>query len=686
MARRALAAWVILLASASVRAETIPDQLSAIRETLRTGSLNDALTQAEAVVVAAEREGDAEQLADALRVLGSVLVRLNRYDDAEPILKRALAIVEPMEPGLVLGRTYLQMARLQRFRADYIGALEWAHRAEQCFGTLRSDSDLQTTYSFFGVIYDVMGQLEQSLEWHRKGLSLARKLDDTSGVAGGLYAIGEVHRTLRDTEQALKYFKDALEFDLASGDVGDQGHSYVKIGVCHRELGQFGRARKSIQRAYELFSGAGMRRNTQWAASELASIDFREGKSARALETLTGILGQTQSEGWPRLENQVRLELAKIHLSAGDYDSSLEQIETVLDESMKQRSMRRTLDALELQANVLEAAERYDEALATFKKRYEVEHQISESMRESAIATLQSEAEFEAQAVALELAQKERQIASLALEREEATRFNGLVTLLVVLTVALLVIGRIAIARQNAFLTREVAAKTQELRKRNAELEEAYAAVDEASVTDPLTGLANRRFLERHIATDTSHSIRQHQEGSTDSADLVFFLLDIDHFKTINDRHGHAIGDKVLFELSRLLEHQFRKGDILVRWGGEEFLVVARFIHRDTAPLIAERVRRAIEAHEFERPRGPPLRCTCSIGFAPFPFIPERSGDVSWEEVVEMADEALYSVKQGPRNGWAGYFAPQSIAPVRPVSSWIPSALQTGALETIRSF
>ena len=187
----------------------------------------------------------------------------------------------------------------------------------------------------------------------------------------------------------------------------------------------------------------------------------------------------------------------------------------------------------------------------------------------------------------------------------------------------------------------------QVVRERTLELQEAYARIEEASLTDPLTRLRNRRFLEQSIAADLELAARG-------QGDLVFLLLDLDHFKSVNDTYGHAAGDAVLVQMSEVLRSVFRSSDHVVRWGGEEFLVVVRFTDRREAPDLAEKIRAAVAAHGFRLDDGTVLERTCSIGFASWPFLQERPHTVGWEEIVDLADLGLYAAKRSGRNRWVG--------------------------------
>ena len=231
-----------------------------------------------------------------------------------------------------------------------------------------------------------------------------------------------------------------------------------------------------------------------------------------------------------------------------------------------------------------------------------------------------------------------------------------------------------AIALDNASAYRQVAATlktlsaTQEqLLEKNLELERAYQALEEVSLTDQLTGLRNRRFFLRNVDADVAMSLRGYDGGQhrghqltecelQAANDLVFFMVDIDHFKEVNDRYGHAAGDAILVQMTERLREVFRESDYVIRWGGEEFLVLARATHRDDARVVAERMRRVVAEREFVLPDGVRLSKTCSIGFASFPFLPAQPRLLSWSQVVELADQGLYIAKRSGRNAWAAVY------------------------------
>lgn len=233
-------------------------------------------------------------------------------------------------------------------------------------------------------------------------------------------------------------------------------------------------------------------------------------------------------------------------------------------------------------------------------------------------------------------------------------------------------------------LERKVGERTEELRRLSAQLQQQAEVLAAHSVTDPLTGLHNRRFLNEQLPTDVARCLRQHAEARkrgeapSPDADLVFFVIDIDHFKQVNDAHGHAGGDAVLVQMRQRLQLAFRQSDHLVRWGGEEFLIVAPGLSRHRAAELAERAREAVAEAPFVLDDGARLMRTCSVGFAAYPPAPGHPSALDWPAVVDLADAALFVVKRHGRDGWLGLVDVQAAdvdavrrALARPLVDWM---------------
>ena len=193
-------------------------------------------------------------------------------------------------------------------------------------------------------------------------------------------------------------------------------------------------------------------------------------------------------------------------------------------------------------------------------------------------------------------------------------------------------------------------------RRLNLELRRTNIVLQEASLTDPMTGLRNRRYFSATIESDVSQALRSHTDGrDPHTRDLVFYLIDADNFKEVNDHYGHDVGDKVLVEMARRLSSSIRHSDVLVRWGGEEFLIVSRYTDRTEAELLAQRVLSAVADTPIGLGgSGETMYRTCSLGWAAFPWFPDNPRAISYEEVLTLADRGLHKAKQLGKNKAVG--------------------------------
>lgn len=175
-----------------------------------------------------------------------------------------------------------------------------------------------------------------------------------------------------------------------------------------------------------------------------------------------------------------------------------------------------------------------------------------------------------------------------------------------------------------------------ELRVKNIQLEELLRKVNQMAITDPMTGLFNRRRFHEVLA-DEFERARRH--GSPFS----IILMDIDHFKSVNDTCGHIVGDHVLTEISGIIRSHIRKIDTAARFGGEEFVIVLPATVKEKSVVVAERIRQEVAQHAFEGVNG---TITLSSGVAGMPDVLIDSE----KKLIRCADFALYRAKQFGRN------------------------------------
>jgi diguanylate cyclase (GGDEF)-like protein len=246
---------------------------------------------------------------------------------------------------------------------------------------------------------------------------------------------------------------------------------------------------------------------------------------------------------------------------------------------------------------------------------------------------------------AYEADKRQRQIAALEQEQRHQQRFHW----------------ALALAAAAGLAAAAVAAVSRH------HVQRAYRAMRDMAFSDPLTGLRNRRHLVDTLQQDLAQARRLRSNAGQASdlaanADVVFMMIDVDHFKAVNDVHGHAAGDAVLKQCAAVLQRQLRESDTLVRWGGEEFLVLARQAKAGEIHVLAERLRASVAAHDFVLDDGQVLRKTCSIGYACHPLHPGAAGDApaDWNDTLALADQCLYVAKASGRDLWVGVTVPDT--------------------------
>jgi diguanylate cyclase (GGDEF)-like protein len=201
----------------------------------------------------------------------------------------------------------------------------------------------------------------------------------------------------------------------------------------------------------------------------------------------------------------------------------------------------------------------------------------------------------------------------------------------------------------------EVEARTAELAERNRDMERANQQLHQVSVSDSLTGLGNRRRLH-----DEMDRLRGSQADGAPRP-FVLMVVDLDHLKPINDQFGHEGGDVVLLQIAEILRREIRAGDLIVRWGGDEFVVLCRDADLQVAAGLAERIRSRVSKQIFRIGNGLVARTSCSIGFAAAPFCPGHPELLDWQQTLSIADLALYHAKRD-RNMWIGWAATAAAA------------------------
>jgi diguanylate cyclase (GGDEF)-like protein len=237
--------------------------------------------------------------------------------------------------------------------------------------------------------------------------------------------------------------------------------------------------------------------------------------------------------------------------------------------------------------------------------------------------------------------------------------FHQTIAFRLVLGAALVLLG-LAVA---GFRIRQLRRRERELvaavESRTADLRALTEELRDLSLRDPLTGLRNRRFLFEAVSDQFASLAAQHRAMATLGAErrsgsgrdvFAVFMVDVDRFKQVNDSWGHDAGDRVLVKLSEVLRGCIRADDVLVRWGGEEFLIVLSRTDWSYPDRLAEKVRTKIAETGFDLPNGDVIHKTCSVGLATYPFFEAGPVDVDLEQLIALADYALLRAKESGRD------------------------------------
>jgi diguanylate cyclase (GGDEF)-like protein len=280
--------------------------------------------------------------------------------------------------------------------------------------------------------------------------------------------------------------------------------------------------------------------------------------------------------------------------------------------------------------DALERAGDLPGALKAYHREREISNELFEQRRQKATMELQAKYEADRKQRQIELLSRENQLKSTEIvNRRLQQRVWWL--LAVVFALAAAIVG---------ILYRKV-------RHANAQLEVKNLELKQQSSRDPLTSLYNRRHFQEFMRT---HLQVEKRGAGTSGEEIVgaLFLLDVDHFKHVNDSYGHAAGDMVLKMIADSLREILRETDMIVRWGGEEFLAFLPAIPRSGVEEIARRLLTGISTTTIEY-QNTKIKVDVSIGFAPFPLVP-ADRPLPWERAVNLVDMALYLAKAHGRN------------------------------------
>lgn len=435
-----------------------------------------------------------------------------------------------------------------------------------------------------------------------------------------LVNLGVMYSEAEEGERARVNYEQALALMARLGDFRYEAPARFNLGLMLNGQQQHAGAIPHLRRALQLLDGASggtSARQAIMAKAALARALQKTGDSVGATRVADEILAVEPGEVDAGVRQQISMLEAERRELAGDIQGALDMLASIDTATLTELNhWSVVLD----QANLLEKLGRYPEAIAMLRKAATMRETHLRNQNHERLAALEShlrdrEQRMELQRLQAETIERERQM--------QASQY--MLVAMVVLTLLLLVTGLAVLIGQ---------------RRMNRRL-------FQASRTDPLTGLANRRAMAERL-----------RGLSREATTTALLLVDIDHFKRINDEHGHDVGDEVLVAFGERLRGRAGPGSLVARWGGEEYLVVLPDADVETACVVADRLRDAL-ASPVETERGA-IVARASIGIANLP-LPGMRGSDAWHASLQLADNALYLAKRSGRDARVCYWIDDEI-------------------------
>ena len=576
------------------------------RSHLDAGQLQDAYAVDERLIALAAAQGDRPTL--ALASLGRVHKRLNDNDPAAA------------------------MALLETLAGQY-----------RSLGSAEFDASADVAY---GAIYHIMGQHDRALGHYLHCLELLQRHPGlwSPREADVRLALSRLYVNSGNARKALDITRAYREARKAAGQPlppRTEASMYYMDGRAYVALQQLAPAHAAFGRALALARSNELRALQAHVLGNIADAWLKQrryGEAERAARAAIPIAEEVKEQGAIQIAH-ANLGLALF--GQGRTAEGVHYIDRTAAELRKGGARQVLALLLEEKAAALEKAGQYRQALQTMREREAIRDSLALERRNKAFAALQEQFNAKQRAAQIERLRHENAAKDALIENRNLRL--GLASLGALLACVLAVVVSI--------LYRKSQATSRRLAELNAEL--AYR-----SARDPLTGLFNRR----------SFAERMRGRRAPDLAGDCFVLLDIDHFKRINDRYGHAAGDAVLVEVGRRLNEVVRESDMVLRWGGEEFLVHSPGVAPDQRPLLVQRILHAIAASPVVLDDSCALRISATAGAAALPLpLPLASGEAfGWEQAVALADRALYKGKEAGRNRG---FIVEDVAPATSASA-----------------
>ncbi|HJV62620.1 MAG TPA: GGDEF domain-containing protein [Albitalea sp.] len=472
-----------------------------------------------------------------------------------------------------------------------------------------------------------LGQFPGAREHAQAGFDLADAAGDLYRKSFTLGTLAYIEARSGQLDAAQRAIAQARRMAASINDPVAQARVRLNEARVADVRGDAEAALRAVEEGYALAQHAGATRLAAVLLVNLSDAYVKRGRPLDALHAVAQALPTVREFNDGRAERALinNAGLAKIGLHR--IDEGKQDLARVLDLWKQSGQVGDQAQSLREFGEALAAAGDVRDALELYHRERALSAELMQSSRQLVLKEMQARYDAEANQRSIDLMRSDNALKTAALaNRDLLQRIWLLLAVIMALSTMLAVL-----------LVRRV-------RETHRQLSASHARLRVASERDALTDLANRRHF---------HAVMQARDKAAGAGfSGALLLVDIDHFKRINDGHGHAAGDVVLVEVARRLSEAVRDDDLVVRWGGEEFLILAAKLTTEQADQLAARVLASIGGAPVAVEQQA-LWVTASVGYACFP-LPPYSVPVHWEQAVNLADMALYTAKSQGRNRAVG--------------------------------
>lgn len=534
---------------------------------------------------------------------------------------------------------------LSKFVHDQDGAHRLVLQAEKLASTTR-DAYLQTKVLVTqGLIAEEEGRSADGMELVARALALARFSSDPDALSMALHEQARQLAAVGDDPQALELTDELVALAEARGIPAQLARAKLSEYSIAARVGRGNRAEAALKTAVDMLQTLHAEEMLAVPLANLAELNIQAKRYQDAQRASQTALRLSRGLGDQHGTHLASFQLGMAEIYLGDVADGKTKAERALEElSNDERYVRMLLDY----AHALNQVGENDIALTVYEKAGSVSLAAWRKEKQLSYQALQRARAFQKKQSELAVLHHEAELKAAELENVRRQRMLwGLLSGITLVAVVLI-----------AILYRHVAKANRSLQLKNEQL-------FTQSTRDSLTGLFNRHYFYEHVVplhqvqVDAAAPARCSSAGAT--AGGVFLLLDIDHFKSINDRFGHATGDTVLKNVAARLSATLREQDVLIRWGGEEFLAYLPGLATEETQRVCKRLLAAVSSVPLTLGQQQ-LDVTVSIGFCPKPAATGNAMP-GWEQLVHLADLCLYLAKTAGRNQAFGISDASALTP-----------------------